>query len=54
MYGEDDVQKIVEGANDAEDPKKNETFWKRSELEVPVDALGLSGLLVLPQTFGWV
>jgi len=27
-------------------------YWRRSELEKPIDALGLSGLLVLPQTFG--
>lgn len=29
-------------------------YWKRTELERPIDALGLSGLLVLPQSFGWV
>jgi hypothetical protein len=27
-------------------------YWKRTELERPIDALGLSGLLVLPQSFG--
>eukprot|EP00249_Psilotum_nudum_P015749 c25502_g1_i4 orf=461-1648(-) len=30
----------------------DEGFWRRFELEDPCDAVGLSGLLVLPQTFG--
>ncbi|CAM6096380.1 unnamed protein product [Calypogeia fissa] len=51
MCGEDDVQKIVE-APDVEETQEKTSFWRRSELQEPVDALGLSGLLVLPQTFG--
>ncbi|XP_057843106.1 uncharacterized protein LOC131052440 isoform X2 [Cryptomeria japonica] len=32
--------------------KEKESFWRRFELETPMDAMGLSGLLVLPQAFG--
>ncbi|KAG0613204.1 hypothetical protein M758_6G085200 [Ceratodon purpureus] len=32
--------------------EKEGPYWRRSELEKPIDALGLPGLLVLPQTFG--
>lgn len=53
ICGEDDVQKIVENA-DVEEAKDKTSFWRRSELQEPIDALGLSGLLVLPQTFGCV
>lgn len=32
--------------------KERDTYWRRFELESPLDAMGLSGLLVLPQAFG--
>jgi len=32
--------------------KEQESYWRRFELESPLDAMGLSGLLVLPQAFG--
>lgn len=35
-----------------DDQSKEETYWRRFELETPLDAMGLSGLLVLPQAFG--
>lgn len=33
--------------------KEKESYWRRFELETPLDAMGLSGLLVLPQAFGY-
>ncbi|KAL3677934.1 hypothetical protein R1sor_020890 [Riccia sorocarpa] len=51
ICGEDDVEKLVENS-DVEDVREKTSFYKRAELEEPVDALGLSGILVLPQTFG--
>lgn len=35
-----------------ESREKEGPYWQKSELEKPIDALGLPGLLVLPQTFG--
>eukprot|EP00252_Welwitschia_mirabilis_P004315 TRINITY_DN14634_c0_g1_i2.p1 TRINITY_DN14634_c0_g1~~TRINITY_DN14634_c0_g1_i2.p1 ORF type:complete len:439 (-),score=59.29 TRINITY_DN14634_c0_g1_i2:227-1543(-) len=32
--------------------KDEETYWRRFELQAPLDASGFSGLLVLPQAFG--
>lgn len=52
ICGEDDVQKLVENHGDVEDSKDKTSFYRRAELEDPIDALGLSGILVLPQTFG--
>lgn len=36
----------------SKDHAREEGYWRRFELEDPSDAMGLSGLLVLPQTFG--
>lgn len=46
LYDGEELQASIE-ARDKEGP-----HWRRSELEKPIDALGLPGLLVLPQTFG--
>ncbi|OAE28661.1 hypothetical protein AXG93_2865s1020 [Marchantia polymorpha subsp. ruderalis] len=54
ICGEDDVQKLVENHGDVEDSKDKTSFYRRAELEDPIDALGLSGILVLPQTFGYI
>ncbi|EFJ37353.1 hypothetical protein SELMODRAFT_76214 [Selaginella moellendorffii] len=48
--GEDSVnfKELLPGLVNGNDPG----FWKRFELQEPMDAMGLSGQLVLPQTFG--
>lgn len=56
MIGEDFLDD-AQSANDlssilAKDHTREEGYWKRFELENPSDAMGVSGLLVLPQTFG--